>query len=527
MEVQRLEKYRPVQQRCVEVLDLAPAHDWSAERAVLGALVLRGSAPEGGLPLRADEFYDDQHRKLWRAIEQLTAAGKPCGDPTLLLAELKKDKTAYAHPEQFIVEIARAVPTAVHLPHYADIVRGHAHRRGLRRLAEDLLLAAAADAPLAEVLQNHRQELESLWDRVAAAEKAGPLLTRFDRIDPRATRWLWPSRIAAGRLTLVVGRPGAGKSYFTCDMAARVSTGTPWPDGGCCPRGDTIFITAEDDPHDTIRPRLDAHWADVARIHLLAAVRRATGRGKVEEVAFTLRDVDALEQALRQVPDCRLVVIDPIGSFLGEKADAHRDNEVRSVLAPVARLAEQYGPAVVVVAHTRKSAAANADDMALGSRAFTGIARGVWHLMRDPKDKHRRLLLAGKSNLAVEQPGLAFTLAGETASVSYEREPVAMNADEALALEAQLAPAPGDDKAVEWLARLLADGPRGAQEVQREAAAAGISRRALRAARKRLEAICGPESYGGPWTWRLPVAPVSTVAPFSPLSAPAEETDPF
>ena len=113
-----------------------------------------------------------------------------------------------------------------------------------------------------------------------------------------------------------------------------------------------------------------------------------------------------------RLPDCKLVVIDPIGSFLGNGTDAHRDNEVRGVLAPVAMLAEKHGPAVLVVAHRRKSAGSIADDLALGSRAFTGIARAVWHLTRDPDDKARRLLLPGKNNLAREGDGLAFSISG-------------------------------------------------------------------------------------------------------------------
>src|SRR5690606_14589208 len=128
-------------------------------------------------------------------------------------------------------------------------------------------------------------------------------------------------------------------------------------------------------------------------------------------------------------------VVDPIGSFLGGNTDAHRDNEVRGVLAPVAKLAEKSGPAVLVVAHRRKSAGSIADDLALGSRAFTGIARAVWHLSRDNENKTRRLLLPGKNNLAPEGNGLAFTIAGDPAVVVWERDPVAMSADDALAKE--------------------------------------------------------------------------------------------
>ena len=161
-----------------------------------------------------------------------------------------------------------------------------------------------------------------------------PVLIRMSDVQTRGVDWLWPGRIPAGRATLLVGRPGEGKSFVTMDWASRVSTGTPWPDGTACPRGSVILISGEDDPRDTLRPRLDAHDADTSRIHLLAMKRLQTPDGNTQEVMFTLDDVTTLENAIQQVSDCRLIIIDPIGSFIGAKTDAHRDNEVRGVLAP-------------------------------------------------------------------------------------------------------------------------------------------------------------------------------------------------
>src|SRR5579885_3630284 len=230
---------------------------------------------------------------------------------------------------------------------------------------------AAGPADLAALLEQLAGAVEP-W---APEAKPGPVLTCLADVAPRAVSWLWPGRIPLGRITLLVGRPGEGKSFVTLDAAARVSTGTPWPDGGACPRGSVLLLTAEDGAADTIRPRLDAHNADLKRVHLLSAVRRAGGKGDTCERLATLSDVDAVEAALARLADCKLVVVDPVGSFLGGQVDAHRDNEVRGVLAPLAALAEKRGPAVLVVAHRRKSAGGSADDLALGSRAFTGIAR--------------------------------------------------------------------------------------------------------------------------------------------------------
>ncbi len=114
-----------------------------------------------------------------------------------------------------------------------------------------------------------RAAAEALRDN--APEPATHLICMAD-VAPVAVDWLWPGRIPAGRMTLLVGRPGEGKSFVTCDWAARISRGSPWPDGALCKMGSVILMSAEDDPGDTIRPRLDAAGADCSRIYLLRAV---------------------------------------------------------------------------------------------------------------------------------------------------------------------------------------------------------------------------------------------------------------
>jgi putative DNA primase/helicase len=355
----------------------------------------------------------------------------------------------------------------------------------------------------------------------AAELIGGPVLTCMADVEAREIDWLWPGRVPLGRITLLVGRPGEGKSFLTMDMAARVSTGTPWPDGTPCPQGSVLLVSVEDDPGDTIRWRLDAHRADCRRVHLLSAVRRIGEDGQPHDVMYTLEDVAALEDALRRLPDCRLIVVDPIGSFLGGSTDAHRDNEVRGVLAPVARLAEKYGPAVVVVAHRRKSAGTVADDLALGSRAFTGIARAVWHLSRDTDNKARRLLLPGKNNLAPEGDGLAFSIGGEPPAIIWEHEPVCMSADDGLAAENGAGddrrPGPEPDArngAAEWLRELLADGAMRVGSAKKPepgsiahaVADAGLSWGTVRRAREAIGIKPYKGQFGDGWYWRLPPA---------------------
>lgn len=310
---------------------------------------------------------------------------------------------------------------------------------------------------------------------------------------------------------MLAGNRGVGKSFLTIYMAARVSTGSPWPDGTECPRGSVILICGEDDPDDTIRPRLDVHHADVPRIELLTMVRRTDPKTRQQgEVTFTLADVENLRIALRDRPDCKLVVVDPIGSFLGEKVNEFRDNEVRSVLAPVAKLAKEYGPAVVIVAHHRKSKTGTADDLVMGSTAFTALARVVWHVGVDKDNEDRRLLLPGKNNLARKGSGLAFTIAGEPPMVDWERGPVTVTADEALIVDdnkeggkkalTQL------DQAKSFLKDVLADGPRKSAVVEELAKEEGISKRTLDRARAALGVLTDKQGVSdkGQWLMKLP-----------------------
>jgi hypothetical protein len=367
-----------------------------------------------------------------------------------------------------------------------------------------------------------RAEIETLaravppWNPAATVSEARgrwePDLVCLADVIPQAVPWLWYGRIPLGRITLLVGRPGAGKSFVACDLAARISTHTHWPDPGFdrAPLGDTLLICAEDDPADTIRPRLDAAGANCRWVHMLRAAKIVSDDGNERSVAFDLSNVDLIRDALDRLPECKLVIIDPIGSYLGGQVDAHRDNEVRSVLAPLAALAAERGVAVVLVCHTRKALASFADDMVLGSRAFVGLARSVLHLMADPDDEKRKLLLPGKCNLSAPPPGLAFRIVGDPGRLEWEPDPLdGIRADDVVApkesKEAKRGPEPTTrDAAAEWLAELLKDGPMPVADIREQAEAADLGWRTIRRARESLGIIPRKKAFGDGWEWGLP-----------------------
>ena len=389
-----------------------------------------------------------------------------------------------------------------------------------------------ANDTAAAAIAEGRDPREALRERIAnrkRAKAAGvargemmpdaaptPVLVCMSDVKAERVRWLWPSRIALGKLALVCGDPGEGKSHLTLDWAARVSTGTGWPDAPelRTTPGGVVLLSAEDDPADTIRPRLDAACADARRITLLAAMQDSDYKGNPTRRAFNLaQDLEALETAITSVEDCRLVIVDPISAYLG-KTDTHKNAEIRAVLAPLGELAARRGVAVVAVTHLRKGEGV-AIYRAMGSLAFVAAARAVFAVARDPKDEtgKRRLFVPVKCNLSADRAGFAYQLVaddGETAHVVWERDPITVDVDDLLAgASKRRGPAPeGRDSAAEWLREELANGARPSQELFDAGKKEGHSKRTLWRAKAALHIRARKARFDGQWTWELPEAEV-------------------
>ena len=330
---------------------------------------------------------------------------------------------------------------------------------------------------------------------------AGPVLRNAADIAPEETRWLWPGRIPAGMLSIVGGDPGLGKSTLTCAMAAIVSTGGTWPDGGSCEAGGVLWLSAEDDPSRVLVPRLVAHGADLSQIVLLDGVRRVTG-GAVDHPSLA-DDLPQLAAAIERVPKCRLIIIDPISAYLG-RVRGNDNGEVRGLLTPIKALAEQSGAGVVLVQHLNKSMSTNATHRMTGSIAFVGAARTGYLVVRDPDDEQRRLFLCAKSNIGPEPSGLGFTIAGDPPRIVFDNKPVHMGAAEALAAAGGV---DAEDRsalaeAVDWLQERLSAGGVPAKTVIDDAKSAGIKKRTLDRAKTVLKVK--PKRVPGAWVWSLP-----------------------
>jgi hypothetical protein len=368
-----------------------------------------------------------------------------------------------------------------------------------------------------------RAELNDLADNakvVGPPEPAeGPVLVSLADVKPEPVSWLWHGRVALGKLTLLVGDPGLGKSFVTLDIAARLSKGRPWPDAPAVPTpvGGAVLLNAEDDPADTIRPRLDAADADLFRIKVLQAVQRKR-RDKRGDSFCLQTDIPALEEAIRAVRDCRVVVIDPITAYLG-RTDSHNNAEVRGLLAPLTALAAEHDVAVLAVTHLNKSQGGPAIYRAMGSLAFAAAARAVWGIIKDKDDPQRRLFLPVKNNLGGDAYGLAYSIvpSGSAAVVAWEPDPVTISADDALANDAGKRSTVNDNEAVAWLREALKNGPMASTEVLAQAKANGFTEKAIRRALEHLGGSTKKGAFDGGWRWTLPDAEDSPDEDASPV----------
>jgi AAA domain len=237
-----------------------------------------------------------------------------------------------------------------------------------------------------------------------------PACFRLDRIPVRPIHWLWRPYLACGKLALLDGDPGAGKSLLTADLAARLTRGGRMPDGSWRRRkANVLFLNAEDALDDTLRPRLDAAGADLGRVFCLGGVQVGIADGA--DMSFP-GCFEALRRAV-VAHAIELVVIDPMMAFFKPEAAANSDQVMRVALAPLAALAARSGASVLLVRQLTKRGGRQALYRGGGSIGIIGAVRTALFLGRWLREPDRRILAMTKSNIGPTAPALACRLAEE------------------------------------------------------------------------------------------------------------------
>ncbi len=326
-------------------------------------------------------------------------------------------------------------------------------------------------------------------------------------VAPEQVEWLWPGRIPLGKLTILEGDPKVGKSTLSLEVAARVTTGTPFPDEYVPQIGSVLVMTAEDGLADTVRPRLDAAGADVSRVIAWESVLIYDSEGNPSGIRppSIPGDVDALE-TLIVGHDIALVIVDVLNAYLGRSVDGHRDQDVRRALMPLSKLAERTDTAIVVLRHLNKSAGGSPLYRGGGSIGIAGAARSILLAAVDPDNQERRVLVSQGGNVAAPPDAIAYELVTDPEHSCARVRWLGISNHTSASLLAVTSyherSALADAK--EWLGDYLADGPKPANEVKSEGRAAGHSWATLLRTKDGLHVRSEKSGMGGGWVWRLP-----------------------
>ena len=230
-------------------------------------------------------------------------------------------------------------------------------------------------------------------------------IKKFEDIEEKGIGWLWYPYIPRGKVTILSGIQGTGKTFFTCWLAAQVSTGGNFGDGNPfeMPPENVLMFNAEDNIADTLRPRLEPLKPDFKKIVT------AEDWGSTDFEPYTFADMERLTIAFEEVSP-GLVIFDPIQAYLGAGTDMHRANEVRPLMANLSALAEKYNTSILLVGHLSKMTTQSVFDRVLGSVDFMAAVRSGLFLGQHPDEKQTKILFQIKSNLAEKGENLAYKI---------------------------------------------------------------------------------------------------------------------
>jgi hypothetical protein len=348
------------------------------------------------------------------------------------------------------------------------------------------------------------------------------VMTRGDQVQPVAVDWLWKDWLAAGKLHLIGGQPGTGKTTIALALAATVTLGGRWPDGTRAEPGHVVIWSGEDDPADTLVPRLWAMGADMRRVHFVDGMREGGDRYAFDPA----RDVEALHQAMAQISEVRMLIVDPVVSAIS--GDSHKNAEVRRGLQPLVDLAQKQHCTLLGVTHFSKGTSGRDPvERITGSLAFGALARVV--MVAAKGEDGKRFIARAKSNIGPDGGGFTYDVQqgelsghpGVIASSVLWGEAMEGTARELLG-DAESMPSPSRNDAATWLSDMLAGAEVEVKVLQSEARAAGLSWRTVERAKAEIGVIALRNSDGksgkGRWYWQLPSKAANPTLPIGGLA---------
>ena len=347
-----------------------------------------------------------------------------------------------------------------------------------------------------EVLQ-HRAEIadgkylrEAIYGLKEPPQEETVEIIRMSEVDTQTVEWLWEPYIPFGKVTIVQGNPGEGKTTFALRLAAACTTGGTLPGMKPIQPFQVIYQTAEDGLGDTVKPRLMEADADLERVLVIDD----------RDTPLTLAD-ERIARAIRE-NNARLVIIDPVQAFLGADVDMNRANEVRPIFRSLGDIAQATGCAIVLIGHLNKAAGTQSTYRGLGSIDITAAVRSLLFIGKLKDSPTTRVLIHEKSSLAPPGQSLAFSLGDEKGFEwigAYD-----ITADELLAGTDTAKTESKTAQAQMLILELLADGKRmPSAELEKTVNERGISSRTMRTAKNRIGDRLVTEKDGTAWVCYL------------------------
>lgn len=452
-------------------------------KIILGSLIMAPHFLELA-DLREKDFSVDRERKLFKLISQFWEESRPVEIDCSLLAERLGGDGAFSFIGSLTAGLQHLLPE-IFLAHVSEFKKKRIVANVLHRIEK---MAKSGELDLDEI----RPDLDEYDD----LSRAKVNVISLDQVAPKDVCWLWPGRIPLGMFTLLAGIPGCGKSFLSVVLASKLSRGEALPDSqGIIFKCSSLFLAAEDSISQAIRPRADANNADPSKIFILD-----------EQDSESEIDIQRLTRLIKENTEIKLLVIDPLNSFLKSGTDYFRDPDVRrTLLQPLSRFAEESGIAVLAIVHFNKQVEGEAVHRIGGSVAYGAVARSVLAIARDDEDPERRLLMPVKISYAKKPPALAFKI-GLDLKLIFEDEPLPeIDAEDVLSKQKRF---DSEERsfAAEWLQDLLQPGQMDLKEIFKAAQKNGISRSTLFRMAKRLRLVSKTSGFGQFKTsaWGLP-----------------------
>lgn len=384
-----------------------------------------------------------------------------------------------------------------------------------RRKPRPLLSISTEDySTIMPMIRNGIEAYKRKHDAVSSASPNGKrivTLVQGTSIVEKPITWLWDGYLPSGKLTLLAGAGGTGKSTIAFNFAATITNGGLWPDGSRCNvSGNVLIWSSEDDPADTIKPRLMAVGANDHRYGVISGTTDEQG---LPDSFDASRDIEGLRDAVTSIGGIDLLIIDPIISAV--TGDMHKANDVRRSLQAIVDFAAECNCAVLGITHFAKGTAGkNSAERVIGSQAFAALARMVLVAAKE-EESDRRVFTRAKSNNSVDTGGYSYSIEALTLNQGIVATRVVWGEALEGSSRSILAEVEGEANeetsqlgiAKQFLLKCLANGAVPSKELMEHAREGiGVSANTLRTAKKELGVVATKLAFSSGWMWELPKA---------------------